>query len=353
MREIKRCSIPRLAQSRRDPQRRSRRACEEPEAAARLRPDRRQMHRMRVLRAEVPVARAHAVASAAHRRLAGDRRASVPARMPRDVAAMRALYDYRHRHLRRLRTVRHRCPVGIETGLLIKALRGRRAGPFAQRVAGASPVIMERRPPAFARDLPAADLLHGLVGTRVMQRSLDGMRRHRAAGCPSGRPRCRVPSISAARKAAARRRRGAHRLFPELCRAQHGSATRRRRGTVPVAAERLFRKAGFDVIYPEALAELCCGQPFESKGDGGSRREVGGTEARAARGQRQRAMADRVRHESMRVSNAALLPWPTCGQDSIEFIHDTVLPRVAIAPIASRSRCTRCAASARWARWTS
>ena len=26
------------------------------------------------------------------------------------------------------------------------------------------------------------------------------------------------------------------------------------------------RKAGFDVVYPERLDDLCCGQPFESKG---------------------------------------------------------------------------------------
>ena len=35
---------------------------------------------------------------------------------------------------------------------------------------------------------------------------------------------------------------------------------------LPVAAERLFRKAGYDVVYPRDLQNLCCGQPFESKG---------------------------------------------------------------------------------------
>ena len=35
---------------------------------------------------------------------------------------------------------------------------------------------------------------------------------------------------------------------------------------LPVVAERLFRRAGFDVVYPAALAGQCCGQPFESKG---------------------------------------------------------------------------------------
>jgi D-lactate dehydrogenase len=36
--------------------------------------------------------------------------------------------------------------------------------------------------------------------------------------------------------------------------------------TVPVVTDRLLRRAGFDVIYPDALDGFCCGQPFESKG---------------------------------------------------------------------------------------
>jgi hypothetical protein len=36
--------------------------------------------------------------------------------------------------------------------------------------------------------------------------------------------------------------------------------------TVISVAERLFQRAGFDVVYPRGLDGLCCGQPFESKG---------------------------------------------------------------------------------------
>ncbi len=43
---------------------------EEPEAAARVRPDRRQVHRVRVLRTQVPVARTDVIAAPAHHRLA-------------------------------------------------------------------------------------------------------------------------------------------------------------------------------------------------------------------------------------------------------------------------------------------
>ena len=79
------------------------------EAAARVRSDRRQVHRVRVLRAQVSVARADAVAAPAHRRLARDRSSRARRRAwraARDDA--RAVRLPRHRHLRGLRAVRHR-----------------------------------------------------------------------------------------------------------------------------------------------------------------------------------------------------------------------------------------------------
>ena len=69
------------------------------------------------------------------------------------------------------------------------------------------------------------------------------------------------------RRAAPTERR-ARRLLSELRGAHHGRAARHDGADVaarpPPSA--LFAKAGFAVVYPERLAELCCGQPFESKG---------------------------------------------------------------------------------------
>ncbi len=103
---------------------------------------------------------------------------------------------------------------------------------------------------------------------------------------------------------------------------------------VPATAERLFRKAGFEVSYPQRLTELCCGQPFESKG----------LAAVADRKAAQLELALREANDNGR--------WPIvfdtspCSyrmqrylagrlavQDGIEFLHDSVLPRVAIEPI--------------------
>ena len=68
------------------------------------------------------------------------------------------------------------CPVGIETGILIKALRGRRAGPIAHRVAGVVARNYATVTAGVRLGLGAADLLHGLVGTRALKGTLDGLR---------------------------------------------------------------------------------------------------------------------------------------------------------------------------------
>src|SRR4029434_1123828 len=65
------------------------------------------------------------------------------------------------------------CPVGIETGLLIKALRGRRAGSVARGVANVVADHYGATTSAVRMGLGAANLLHGIVGTRTMNRTLD------------------------------------------------------------------------------------------------------------------------------------------------------------------------------------
>jgi len=95
-----------------------------------------------------------------------------------------------------------------------------------------------------------------------------------------------------------------------------------------VTAERLFRKAGYDVIYPQQLAGLCCGQPFESKGlneaaDAKSA-ELEALLGDASQGGRLPIVFDTspcaYRMKRKVEGRLKIL-------DSIEFIHDAVLPR--------------------------
>jgi D-lactate dehydrogenase len=100
---------------------------------------------------------------------------------------------------------------------------------------------------------------------------------------------------------------------------------------LPIPAERLFRKAGFDVVYAGNLSQLCCGQPFESKGF------LAAADRKAA----ELEIALREASENGRwpivfdTSPCAYRMRRYCNgrlpvHDSIEFIYDSVLPRVAI-----------------------
>jgi D-lactate dehydrogenase len=102
---------------------------------------------------------------------------------------------------------------------------------------------------------------------------------------------------------------------------------------LPVVARRLFERAGFDVAFPAGLAGLCCGQPFESQG------LIEAADQKAAELERAlRDASDGGRWPI--VFDTSPCAWRmkkfATGRlqvlDSIEFVHDTVLPRVKIAP---------------------
>ena len=102
---------------------------------------------------------------------------------------------------------------------------------------------------------------------------------------------------------------------------------------LPSVAERLFRRGGFDVVYPADLDGLCCGQPFESKG------LVEAADLKSA----ELALALRDASENGRwpivfdTSPCAyrmkkVLAGSLAIVDSIDFVHDTLLPRLTLTP---------------------
>ncbi len=229
------------------------------------------------------------------------------------------------------------CPVGIETGLLVKALRGRAAGPAARRVADAVAAHYGLATAGVRAGLRAADLLHRAVGTRTMTAGAAGLR---------GLTRGTVPKWSHAwpRPAAGRRPSsappadGADAIvyFPS-CAARNLGPQRGHDGAdaLPATAARLFAKAGYAVVYPERLHELCCGQPFESKGlaAAADRKAAELEEAlRAASDGGRRPIVFDTSPCTYRMRR--FLGGRLDVTDAIEFVHDAVLPRVAVTPVA-------------------
>ena len=225
------------------------------------------------------------------------------------------------------------CPVGIETGLLIKALRGRRGGPLAQRVAGVAARHYGAVTAGVRLGLGAADLVHGALGTSAMKGALDTLRKASGGRLPKWSPALARPVHFVPRPVAAQRNERIV-YFPS-CAARNMGPQRGDDGVemLPQTAERLFQKAGFDVLYPAPLDGLCCGQPFESKGLADAA-NLKSTELEAAlrdasEGGRWPIVFDTspCTYRMKRVLAGRLQV-----HDSIDFVHDQVLPRVQLQP---------------------
>ncbi len=239
------------------------------------------------------------------------------------------------------------CPVGIETGILIKALRGRRATPLARRVADVVADHFGTVTAGVRFGLGTANVLHGLVGTRVMQGSLDGMRRLSGNALPKWSPALPRPAHFTPGRATATAADVDRVVYFPSCASRNMGAQRGHDGTdaLPMAAERLFAKAGFGVVYPKHPNGLCCGQPFESKGlaETADRKsaELEAALREASENGRLPIVFDTspcaYRMKRYLAGRLAIL-------DSVEFIHDAVLPRVAIerqaAPVAIHPVCS-------------
>jgi D-lactate dehydrogenase len=124
--------------------------------------------------------------------------------------------------------------------------------------------------------------------------------------------------------------------------AQRGDETRE---ALPVVAERLFRKAGFDVVYPAQLGRLCCGQPFDSQGlkevAESKAKELEGVLAEASDGGRYPIVFDT---SPCAYTMKRFVQGRLTVLDSIEFLQERVAPRleferksepVAIHPVCS------------------
>jgi len=269
----------------------------------------------------------HGMTLSPRQRIVGWREISRQARAGGDAADLRVLYDYQG-----LETCAAcglcatACPVGIETGLLTKALRGRRLTDNARQVAdwaahhygaalgaarlglGAAAVVSRLSSPAITAKLAAA--ARHLSGDRFpkLGASLPSPAHLPTAG-GDGDPVVYIPSC-------ATRAMGPAVGDPET-------------ESVPEAFARLLARAGFRVVFPDGLGNLCCGQAFESKGlaelaDAKAEEMAAALLAASDQGRLPVVMDASTCSKRLKEVLAGRLEI----QDSIEFLHDAVLPRV-------------------------
>lgn len=161
-----------------------------------------------------------------------------------------------------------RCPVGIDTGKMIKSLReeanGKLGNTVADWVAGNFGGVAR----TISTTLNLVDSVHKMTGTPFMQ-TASGLARKATLNklplwnkeMPSGVPKINPEAVYSADPLKVV-------YFPSCASRAMGGPGRKdiERDSLPEKTRSLLRKAGYAIIFPEELDSLCCGQAFESKG---------------------------------------------------------------------------------------
>ena len=158
-----------------------------------------------------------------------------------------------------------RCPVSIDTSNLMKKLRTEQQGQLANFVADwvNNHFATVTRLTRFG--LSAANTAHKVLGERNLQAIGDTTRWLSGNRLPSWQPLMpRSVKFTPLLQTGAYERKVVY-FSACVCRVM-GAAEGQDDPAVSTAVMSLLDKAGYEILYPEKVDGLCCGQPFASKG---------------------------------------------------------------------------------------
>lgn len=157
------------------------------------------------------------------------------------------------------------CPVGIETGSLIKSLRGRQV---SDQTAKRGQWLADNYGKAMnytAMGLKAANFAHGILGSKLMAGINDTMRKVSGNRVPRWTPA--MPTGTRFNPVDSAGDENIVVYLPSCASRTMGAARNDDKKTpLPVVTQSVLEKAGYTVRFPKGLNDLCCGQPFDSKG---------------------------------------------------------------------------------------
>lgn len=241
------------------------------------------------------------------------------------------------------------CPVGINTGAMSKAIRGRNVGSLARSAAFVAGHHYGVAMAAVRAGLNVASAFDSVTGKRgldaigsIMRTATGGDRplvSHRIMPRAGTKIRPRLPNRNAEKPRVV--------YFASCAGQMFGPARDDRSGeTVAATLYRLLDKAGFEIVVPARQPSLCCGQPFDSKGLTGE----GDRKAEEAIGALIEASEDGRWPVFVDTSPCSQRLKSTAAErvkmlDIAEFLHDHVLPNVDIpvritSPIALHLTCS-------------
>lgn len=161
-----------------------------------------------------------------------------------------------------------RCPVGIDTGKMVKALRDEAHGGLSEKIAGVVGSQFSKVAKTIGPVLNGVDAIHKHTSTTFMETSSHIARTATFNTLPlwnkemptgSGKIKPKPINLANPLKVV---------YFPSCASRAMGGPSRgeTQRQDLPDKTASLLKKAGYEIIYPDDLDKLCCGQAFESKG---------------------------------------------------------------------------------------
>lgn len=166
------------------------------------------------------------------------------------------------------------CPVNINTGILIKELRADKISPIASTVADLLANNMSGVTTGMRFMLGAVDKIHLVLGTNLMKTLSSAGRKITLNKLPLWNeymPKS-AGKIKTPKQDSSIKEKNSNSLlrvvyFPSCINRSMGlSRNSQEKETLTTKTVSLLNKAGYEVIYPENLDNLCCGMAFASKG---------------------------------------------------------------------------------------
>lgn len=160
------------------------------------------------------------------------------------------------------------CPVNIDTGYMIKTLRARQLGNTGQRIANWSANHFEQVCDLTRVSLGVANFHHKLLGSKLTGGLTDGFRKLSGKRIPMWNRYIPTAATSTKQDKSAYQEASPKVVYFPSCASRNMGPAKDdpQSDSLVDTTVALLEKAGFVVIFPDKLASLCCGMPFESKG---------------------------------------------------------------------------------------
>ncbi|HUA11395.1 MAG TPA: FAD-binding and (Fe-S)-binding domain-containing protein [Solirubrobacteraceae bacterium] len=211
------------------------------------------------------------------------------------------------------------CPVAIDTGALVRELRGREHGRYEEGAAAAA-----------ARHF---GLVERATRTALERRSLAGGAARALRERVSSERIPLPPDIPAARKLPATRRENAAALYLPACiNRMFGGAADHEGPSLPQALVAVSARAGMPLWIPDGHDGVCCGMPWSSKGYAAGHERMVERTAAALAGWSENGELPVVTDASSCALGFtdALTERGITVLDSVAWVHDHLLPRLRI-----------------------